>query len=394
MLITRLGSTAEGFEYVTENSNPVKDAEIITYINSLKIPPAYTDVIIFYPEDPTIVPKIIFQGYDSKHRLQRIYNPLWRTTADRQKFCELLNFAEQIDNISAAVGKLISGTGASKEKCIAMVIRLVMICYFRIGNKKYQELYGSFGAMNILKKHVKLTVSDDGGPQMDIKFTGKKGILNTCLITDAPLITEIKKILSRIGDNDFVFTYIKDGEVTPLKAIDINDWLKSFDPLITSKDFRTYDANILLIIYLRRLRVPEGMPMNVRKKSMVGALKHISELIHNTPAILKKSYTQSGLVDMYINNSAVFSKYFMDLTKTPKQAMIDYLRDYCTAPSDGAESKSIFVGVGKIQRERKRLEEQKKSDSYIKELGNKINKDVEHIKKKSTIKGGYLIDIF
>ena len=39
----------------------------------------------------------------------------------------------------------------TKNKMISIIIRLVMVCYFRIGNKKYQELYDSFGAMNILK---------------------------------------------------------------------------------------------------------------------------------------------------------------------------------------------------------------------------------------------------
>jgi hypothetical protein len=87
-----------------------------------------------------------------------------------------------------------------------------------------------------------------------------------------------------------------------VRAIDINFWLKSFDPVITSKDFRTYDSNIFLIIYIRGKRDPEKLKIGQRKKIIVEAMKQISEKIHNTPAILKKNYPSGGIVCMYITN--------------------------------------------------------------------------------------------
>ena len=82
-----------------------------------------------------------------------------------------LNFAEQIPNIARAIKTQMRSEEHSRDKMIALIIRLVMVCYFRIGNKKYQELYGSFGAMNIQKRHVKLKKDADDREYFYIEFT-------------------------------------------------------------------------------------------------------------------------------------------------------------------------------------------------------------------------------
>ena len=141
-----------GDNYEDQKGVPVKDRKILAYIRTLVIPPNYKNVIIFY--DPVKTPKILYQGYDTKNRLQRIYSAEWNEKAARRKYCELLNFAEQIENIKKEAKKGIAIKEHTKEKMISMIILLVLVCYFRIGNSRYQELYGSFGAINILKKHV------------------------------------------------------------------------------------------------------------------------------------------------------------------------------------------------------------------------------------------------
>lgn len=324
MIILRKGEKGS-YEYIDSKGAKIHEANILEYIKNLVIPPNYNNVEIFY--QTTGQPKILYQGMDTKNRLQRIYSPTWNNKASRRKFCELLNFSEQIHNISHTVKEQMVSDIHTKNKMIAMIIRLVMVCYFRIGNKKYQELYGSFGAMNIRKRHIKFKTYE-GGEYMFISFSGKKGVLNTCDIIDKQLIDEVKKLLKFRDEEDMVFLWNNNGVRTPVKAIDINHWLNKFDPVITSKDFRTYDSNIFLLIFLRKQKDPTVISTNLRKKIIVAAMKQISEKIHNTPAILKKNYTAGGIVDMFINDPYKFQKYFIN-DKSPKQAFIEYLRDYC-----------------------------------------------------------------
>jgi DNA topoisomerase IB len=204
-----------------------------------------------------------------------------------------------------------------------------MVCYFRIGNKKYQELYGSFGVTNILKKHVSFKQDDDGKPYMFIEYIGKKGVLNSCLIYDKDLIREIKEMLKFREDDEIIFQWNDHGMKIPIKAIDVNIWLNNFDKRITSKDFRTYDSNILLIIFLREKKhTPDKYIIAERKKIVISALLNVSKKLHNTPAVLKKNYTQSGIIDMYIHEPTRFIRYFMQ-ENTARNALSTYLKDYC-----------------------------------------------------------------
>jgi DNA topoisomerase-1 len=330
MIVERKG-TKNNYTFVDLKGNEVKDPGVLEYINKLVIPPNYSDVRIFYQKLGS--PKILYQGYDTKMRLQRIYSADWTKKASRRKICELLNFAEQVPHIAAAVKEQMATKAFTKNKMIALILRMVMVCYFRIGNKKYQELYGSFGAMNIQKKHITFgtgnrPATDTPTAYMQVSFNGKKGVFNTCKIYDNELIREVKGVLKHRQPDEMVFLWNNQGVNVPVRAIDINFWLKKFDPVITSKDFRTYDSNIFLIIFLRYQHKPTKLTETARKKVLVQAMKQISEKIHNTPAILKKNYTEAGIVTMYIKEPNRFERYFFD-DNTPKRAFVLYLRDYC-----------------------------------------------------------------
>jgi hypothetical protein len=152
------------------------------------------------------------------------------------------------------------------------------------------------------------------------------------MVYDKELIKEISEILTFREDNEFVFQWLDHGIKIPIKAIDVNLWLNDFDMRITSKDFRTYDANILLILFLREKYTPDKYSITERKKIIVAALKDVSIKIHNTPAVLKKNYTQGGILDMYINEPSRYERYFMQ-KNTARVALSTYLRDYCKSMS-------------------------------------------------------------
>jgi DNA topoisomerase-1 len=328
MLYYRLhnGTTGAGknkkpkFKILDKNDEHVADKTVLEYIKKLTIPPAYKNVTIFYEKSP----KILFEGYDDKNRKQQIYSPEHKKKAAHKKFCHLLDFGAVLPKIESDLKKYIKTTKPTKQKIIALIIKIVMICGFRIGNLKYKKLYNSFGISIILKKHIKME-----NQNMLISFIGKKGVLNECVVKDKELIGEINKLLVGKKPDDYVFKYNFDREWNTVKATEINNWLKSYHKHISSKFFRTFDTNILFIEYMRLHAVdPEKLSLVGRKKLTNEALKVISCQINNTPGICKREYLYIEMLTIFLEKPKKFRSYFYNCTCS-RRCFLKFLRDMC-----------------------------------------------------------------
>jgi DNA topoisomerase-1 len=314
----RIKISEKKYKIVDSNDKLVGDKTILEYIESLVIPPAYDNVTIFYEN----APKILFQGYDAKGRLQQIYSPAHKKKAMVKKFCSLLNFGKVLPQIKKDITKYINSKELSKEKIISLILQIVIHCGFRIGNIKYQKLYKSFGISNILKSHIKEVKTG-----MQIKFVGKKGVVNECVIDDAELIKEINTLVNTKDNKAYVFTYIIDGNETLITANDINNFLKIYDINTTSKHFRTWDVNILFIEYMRENDVTK-LDVKQRKKMVIEALKVISDQVNNTPTICKKEYLHIDLLSLYLEHPIKYKKYFYGCNDA-RTCFIKFLEEFC-----------------------------------------------------------------
>jgi DNA topoisomerase-1 len=309
------------FKILDKNNKIITDTTILNYIKNLVIPPAYKDVSIFYEKNP----KILFEGYDDKGRKQQIYSAAHKNKAMQKKFCNLLQFGTILPNIESDIKKNMKIIKPTKEKIISLIIKIVMICGFRIGNLKYQKLYNSFGISNIFKKHIKMA-----GPNMNISFVGKKGVLNECVIKDKELIAEINKLIIGKKPGDYVFEYLDDDtNYNVIRAIEINNWLKNYHTDITSKLFRTFDTNILFIEYMRKNAInPMTLTESQRKKLSNEALKIISNQINNTPGVCKKEYLYIELLSLFLENPKQFEKYFYGCN-CARKCFLNFLTEKC-----------------------------------------------------------------
>ena len=290
------------------------------YIISLVIPPMYKNVEIFYEAHP----KILFQGWDDKGRLQQIYSKEHNKKAMKKKFCDLIKFGKLLPKIKADFNMHIKSKNPTKNKVISLILKIVMVCGFRLGNLKYVKLYHSFGIANIQKRHITMK-----GANMHIKFTGKKGVENTCVITNPSLIREVNMLLKDKKEKTHIFMYDDvDGQKKVIRALEINNYLKAYDPVITSKMFRTWDTNVLFIEFMRDKEDPTKMTQAQRKKLIVKAMESISTQINNTPAIAKKDYLHVDLWTMYLNHPKKYKRIF-NTTKPAPDSFIDYLSDFC-----------------------------------------------------------------
>jgi DNA topoisomerase I len=342
MLIKRVrtGEEASAFEYRDSAGTRITDAKVLSYIEKLKIPPAYEDVSIFYVKSP----KILFEGFDSKGRKQQIYSPQWVAKSTKRKFRDLIKFGQLLPQIHKDIQKHLRSSGTaslSMEKCIAVILKVISVCYFRLGHLKYERMYGSHGMSTLKKKHLifRKAAQQSNAKHPDkhpaehpdkhlvIEFVGKKAQLNTCTVHDAELIQILEDIAQDKQDEDFLFEYVNaQGERELVSALSVNEFLKSYNPKFTSKMFRTFDTNTMLIDFLVKLGKPRTMTATQRKKNIVAAMKAISEMVNNTPSVCRKNYANERLITMYMENPVAFEKRFF-VEKTSRQLFIDFLAD-------------------------------------------------------------------
>ena len=242
---------------------------------NIKIPPAYNNVYI-YPDDKN--DKILAYGYDSKNRKQVIYNPEYIKNQNEKKYKKILKFnkifkliIEDINNIIKTYDK------NSKEYEIAIIIYLIINCGFRIGNEKYKSQNNSFGLTTIQFNHIILKKN-----YIIIDFIGKKGVRNLSECYNDEIFKYLKKKKKISLENDTIFK---------ITSIDVNNYLKKYDKKITSKDLRTWNANNLLLEYIK---LPE---IKKSKNPIKKAIEKVANKLHNSYHICVKSYINPILIE-------------------------------------------------------------------------------------------------
>ncbi|HEV8097419.1 MAG TPA: hypothetical protein VGP71_16955, partial [Burkholderiales bacterium] len=84
-----------GFRYLDAQGSAVRDAETLTRIRSLAIPPAWTDVWICREERGHLQAS----GRDARGRKQHRYHPRWREVRDETKYGRMIAFARALPQI-------------------------------------------------------------------------------------------------------------------------------------------------------------------------------------------------------------------------------------------------------------------------------------------------------
>lgn len=275
-------------KYYDESNRIVTDQLIIDQIKKMAIPPAYRDVKINLNPNA----KIIYEGYDSKDRLQQKYSKDHSSAMSKKKFCRLIQFGNAFPKLQADLLRMGKSERNTKNKIISIVLNIIWLCGFRVGNIKYQILYESFGISTILKKHLTFTPT-----QCIIEFKGKKSVINRCCINNREIIEDLESLVRNKTPDDYVFLYTEKGEEKLIKSGVINNFLLNYGE-ITTKDLRTFDVNILFIDFVKdSLKLLQSTKsISGKKKILKQALEVTSSHINNTVGICKSSYL---LADLY-----------------------------------------------------------------------------------------------
>jgi DNA topoisomerase-1 len=270
----RLGNYKSGFSFVyASNNKPIHDKKLLEWFKDLHIPPAYQNVVIYSKSDDS---KVLAYGFDSKDRKQYLYNPKFVEERQKNNYKKIISLHDVFEKIMHHISHDMLSDD-TKKKEIAMIIYLIIYCGFRIGNKVYEKQNNSYGISTIKFKHIKFV--DDN---VMIDFIGKKGVYNQASCNNKHIYAYLKQKKQLNKDDDNVFTSIS--------SKDVNEYLKQFHESISCKDLRTWCANLMFIEYIKQEII------NKSKRPVKNALEKVSNQLHNTANVCKKSYIDPNII--------------------------------------------------------------------------------------------------
>ena len=246
------------------------------------------------------------------------------------------------EDIEKKINSDISRKSYDEQFKIAMILKLIITCNIRIGDKKWltpdtdwvDKLQGDVINNEIKKRGVIIrdkveskkeeeerkkeriredarkptygasTLKEDHiisqGDKIKIKFTGKSGVENECVITDKKVGKALKELKKEASGDGYLFK-VEGDFISPKK---INDYL---GPSITSKNLRTWICNVEYIKYIlqNKRKSKEGNEEIVRVST-----KNVSEILHNTPGVCKSSYIHSGITKRFLKAPDDFVAFF------------------------------------------------------------------------------------
>ena len=288
------------YEYFNINGKKIKNKIILNKISKIYIPPAYQNVKIYLNSD------ILATGINSAGRKQYIYSDHMKKKREVKKYNQLCKLSKNIDKLKKKINKDLLNKEFTKNKLIALVLKIMDLCNFRTGNKKYEEKYGSFGLTTLHKRHVLISKN-----KVEIDFIGKKGVKNNCIIKNKMVQDIIKKVYHLSNrDNSYIFSIIYKEKDIQVNIQDINKYLEYFN--ITCKDLRTWNANIIFLKNFKKelenVELTKYEDLKIRKKMIRTAIQNTAKSLHHTSTICKSSYIFKKIIEEIENNSTIYNR--------------------------------------------------------------------------------------
>ena len=278
----------KGFSYLDPSGRTVRDKAVRARIKALAIPPAWTDVCI--AQDGSAHIQAI--GRDAEGRLQYRYHPEWEHVRSTGKERRLLRFGSALPRVRSAVKAALAGSGVTRTKVIAAVVRLIDVALLRPGYEEYAGEHAGRGAATLLKKDVEVE-----GDKIVVEFKGKGGKQIKQEVEDRSLARVVQKLTALRGSRLFNAPDAN-GTKRPITAREVNSFIaKAAGTDISAKDFRTFRASAAALASLTKRNGHESK--QARAKAIVDAADEASEILANTRTVARSSYIHSSIIEAY-----------------------------------------------------------------------------------------------
>ena len=265
----------------------VRDRRTLRRIESLAIPPAWTEVWIC----ADVNGHLQATGRDARRRKQYLYHPVWVAERDSNKFDALGSFASVLPRIRRAIRRDLATPALSKERVLAAVVQLMDRTFVRVGGERYRRENGSFGLTTLRNRHARAS-----GAVVSLDFRGKSGKRHQIQVEDVRVARVVRRCLDLPGQ--ILFQYQDADALRSISAQDVNEYLRRVSgAAITSKDFRTWGATVCVAAQLAgagRAETKAQLRRHVRD-----AINTAAKVLGNTPAVCKRSYIDPAVFTHY-----------------------------------------------------------------------------------------------
>jgi len=279
---------------VDSRDRPITDAAALERIESLRIPPAWTDVWI----SARAGSKLQATGVDKAGRRQYLYHPEFRARQEQAKFDKLVRFAERLPALRAAMDEHLSQEPLTFEWTAAVAVRLINEGWFRVGDERYAKNYKTFGITTLRKGHVRVR-----GSRISFRFLAKHRVLCRTVLVDGELAAAIKQLLAVPGGTR-LFRYRHNDEFVNLGARRLNDYIRDhMGDEFTAKDFRTWGGTLVAAIALAEHEPEETA--TAQKRAVAAVMRTVGERLGNTPAVARASYVSPAVVEQYLDGRTI-----------------------------------------------------------------------------------------
>lgn len=281
--ISRVGR-GTGFSYHGPDGALVSDATR-ERIEALAIPPAWEDVWIC----PNANGHLQATGRDAKGRKQYRYHDDWTAHRNRLKYDKMVGFGEALPGIRARVEADLRTRALSREKVLALCVRLLDETLVRVGNEQYAAENQSYGLTTIRDKHVSFD-----GSAVTFAFVGKSGKAHEITVDDARLARLVKACRDIPGYDLFQF-YDEAGERHDVESGHVNGYLQeTTGEAFTAKDFRTWGGTVAAAE--RLAAVDDDGDLD---GCIVAAIRETAGVLGNTPAVCRQYYVHPDVLDAF-----------------------------------------------------------------------------------------------
>ncbi len=265
----------------------VRDRRTLRRIDSLAIPPAWTDVWIC----ADVNGHLQATGRDARRRKQYLYHPVWVAERDSNKFDALGSFASVLPRIRRAIRRDLGTPALSKERVLAAVVHLMDRTFIRVGGERYRRENGSFGLTTLRNRHARAN-----GAVVSLDFRGKSGKRHQVRVEDARVARVVRHCLDLPGQ--ILFQYQDADALRSISAQDVNEYLRRISgAAITSKDFRTWGATVCVAARLAEAGRAESKAQ--MRRHVRDAINTAAKVLGNTPAVCKRSYIDPAVFTHY-----------------------------------------------------------------------------------------------
>lgn len=277
-----------GFSYVGTDGRMVRDVPTLSRIRALAIPPAWTNVWIC----PSPTGHLQATGRDARGRKQYRYHPRWREVRDETKYGRLALYGRALPRLRARVRRDLQLPGLSRDKLLAVVVRLLETTLIRVGNEEYVRANRSFGLTTLLTRHVQVE-----GAEIRFRFPGKGGKIHEVRLDDGRLARLIKRCRELPGQD--LFQYLDEtGEAQTVTSTDVNEYLRlATGQNFTAKDFRTWAGTL---VAASNLAGSSCFDSDLTATSaMARAAESVARALGNTAAVCRKCYIHPAVLEAY-----------------------------------------------------------------------------------------------